>query len=109
MANLAILYSLASILRAFDTVYLLSIINLTISRIAPRNFITSSRIAGLVIGFGSGVYCIGAECPLGELSFIVFGGLNMRLELFFSSGKRGNNVGLPEIMLDISVEFGKGV
>lgn len=55
------------------------------------------------------VYCIGAECPLGGLSFIVFGGLNMRLELFLSSGKRGNNVGLPEIMLDISVEFGKGV
>ena len=98
----------ASVLRAFDAAYLLSTIFLAISRITPRNFITSSRITGLIICFGSGIYCIGAERPLEGLSFIAFGGLNMGLELFFSAGKRGSNTGLSGVMLDMSVEFGKG-
>ena len=32
----------------------------------------------------------------------------MGLELFFSAGKRGSNTGLSGVMLDMSVEFGKG-
>lgn len=98
----------ASVLRAFDAAYLLSTIFLAVSRIAPRKFVTSSRIIGLLICFGLGIYCIGAERPLEGLSFLVFGGLNMGLDLFFSVGERGGSAGLPAAMLDMSVELGKG-
>ncbi|RPA91589.1 hypothetical protein L873DRAFT_1794776 [Choiromyces venosus 120613-1] len=97
-----------SVLRAFDAAYLLSMIFLVISRIAPREFVTSSRITGLMICFGSGIYCIGVQRPLEGLSFIVFGGLNMGLELLFSAGKSGGGAGLSTVMLDMLVEFGKG-
>ncbi|PUU74636.1 hypothetical protein B9Z19DRAFT_1132954 [Tuber borchii] len=80
---------------------------LAISRISPRNFITSSRITGLIICFGSGIYCIGAERLLEGLSLTVFRGPNMGLELLFSAGKRGNNGGLLGAMLDMSVQFMK--
>jgi len=32
----------------------------------------------------------------------------MGLELFFSARGRGSSAGLPAVMLDMSVEFGKG-
>jgi len=39
---------------------------------------------------------------------MVFGWLNIELKLFLCAGKRANNAGLSGVMLDMSVEFGKG-